>query len=704
MTAAALRIDVDKSQRSLFFPAVLTSACALTLALAGCGGGEGNRAPTAAASSLFGDEDTDIVGRLSGGDRDDDPLTFDVVRRPARGTLALDSAGSFKYTPAADYHGADSFEFSASDGRTTSSPATVQIEIAAVNDTPLMQATAELSLHEDAVATGSMSGADVDGDALSFFVSRAPAHGTVVVSDNGSFEYRPFANFNGQDEFDLGVRDGAASATATVKATVDAVNDPLVLGVIADATNSAETFTTRLILPLEDVDGDLSSVTTTSDRADIATVSYDSSAKQLVLTPVEYGLAAITVTATDGTAPVSRTFDFSVQDVTKARAFTNAAEQMPTSAISVRNDSDRIVDFVLEHNGTPVFESTAHMVQFVRDMPAELPDEPFERKLWRFIRDSTNHYYPLMPLQFMEAPWGTMNSTGFGFCGDMATSYVAIAKAAGYEARVWALYNHVVPEIRVDGRWQLYDPDVAVYYFNRDGSVAGVEELAADPQLILSPTDPILPVDTYQYSDVVADFYATTFNNAVVDHILLPEMKDVAGRFNLPPGATLTYPGRWTEAPIAYEVFGSLIDPEDLPDWRSIAASNGTDAPIPIPFHRQAKIDLAEGWTGSLPLPLWLWEIEGSGSVRIDGIDYAIGSDELAERLQRRAPTRELEITHGSNVSLIMQLNFVMFYMRENNSIGLTGRDVWAVTATPVDIGAHGGGENWAMPRVRAVP
>jgi hypothetical protein len=147
-----------------------------------------------------------------------------------------------------------------------------------------------------------------------------------------------------------------------------------------------------------------------------------------------------------------------------------------------------------------------------------------------------------------------------------------------------------------------------------------------------------------------------------------------------------------------------LIDEEDLPDWRSLGAAQGMDAPIPISFHRQAKMDLPEGWTGSLALPLWLWEIQGSGTVRIDGIDYAIGTAELDERLQRRRPTRELEIIQGSNVSLIMQLNFVMFYMQESTAIGLTGRDVWALTATSADIGAQGAGEHWTMARERAVP
>jgi hypothetical protein len=151
-------------------------------------------------------------------------------------------------------------------------------------------------------------------------------------------------------------------------------------------------------------------------------------------------------------------------------------------------------------------------------------------------------------------------------------------------------------------------------------------------------------------------------------------------------------------------VFSSILRPNALPDWRTTGAASGTDRPIPITFHRQAKIDLAEGWTGALSLPLWLWEIQGSGSVRIDGVDYTIGSAELAERLQHRVAVRQLEIIHGSAISLIMQINFFTFYMRENNSIGLTGRDVWALTPASVEIGDHGAGAKWIGGRVRAIP
>ena len=56
---------------------------------------------------------------------------------PANGTVTLASDGSFTYTPAANFHGTDSFTYTASDGRALSNAATVTITVTAVNDAPV---------------------------------------------------------------------------------------------------------------------------------------------------------------------------------------------------------------------------------------------------------------------------------------------------------------------------------------------------------------------------------------------------------------------------------------------------------------------------------------------------------------------------------------------------------------------------------------
>jgi VCBS repeat-containing protein len=67
---------------------------------------------------------------------------------------------------------------------------------------------------------------DADGDALIAALVSGPAHGIVQFNTNGSFSYRPAANYNGPDSFTYKANDGQAdSNVATVAINVAAVND-----------------------------------------------------------------------------------------------------------------------------------------------------------------------------------------------------------------------------------------------------------------------------------------------------------------------------------------------------------------------------------------------------------------------------------------------------------------------------------------------
>src|SRR5258708_28326752 len=78
-----------------------------------------------------------------------------MIRRPPRPPLSPYTTlfGSFSYTPAADYNGADSFTFQASDGSLDSNTATISITVTAVNDAPVA-ASQDLSTAEDTALTG----------------------------------------------------------------------------------------------------------------------------------------------------------------------------------------------------------------------------------------------------------------------------------------------------------------------------------------------------------------------------------------------------------------------------------------------------------------------------------------------------------------------------------------------------------------------
>ena len=69
---------------------------------------------------------------LAGTDPDGDPLTITVTVPPAHGSFV---AGV--YTPAPNYHGPDSIEFTVDDGRGGTDTGTIAITVTPVNDLPV---------------------------------------------------------------------------------------------------------------------------------------------------------------------------------------------------------------------------------------------------------------------------------------------------------------------------------------------------------------------------------------------------------------------------------------------------------------------------------------------------------------------------------------------------------------------------------------
>ena len=186
-----------------------------------------NHAPTASPQSVSAAEDTSAAITLTGSDTDAGDaltLTYAVTVAPEHGTLS-GTAPNLTYTPALNYYGSDSFTFTVSDGAATSAAATVSITVGAVNDAPAAAGQSVTTL-EDTPKVITLTGADVDGDALaSYTVTTPPAHGTLSGSAP-NLTYTPALNYNGPDSFAFTVSDGTAtSAAAAVNITVTAVND-----------------------------------------------------------------------------------------------------------------------------------------------------------------------------------------------------------------------------------------------------------------------------------------------------------------------------------------------------------------------------------------------------------------------------------------------------------------------------------------------
>jgi RHS repeat-associated protein len=100
-----------------------------------------NQAPVANNQTVNLNEDATANITLTGSDPDGNPITYIIVTQPAHGALT-GAAPNLIYTPAANYNGTDSFTFRVNDGQLNSATATVSINIAPVNDPPVVALTA----------------------------------------------------------------------------------------------------------------------------------------------------------------------------------------------------------------------------------------------------------------------------------------------------------------------------------------------------------------------------------------------------------------------------------------------------------------------------------------------------------------------------------------------------------------------------------
>jgi hypothetical protein len=452
---------------------------------------------------------------------------------------------------------------------------------------------------------------------------------------------------------DCGGAGSPAPASASLM-SVEPLFDP-----IPDLTNSPDA--RDVVYVLQTHNATVDSIVTTvavSDPA-VAVAKVTSNPLSLVVTPVSRGVAQITVTAVAGERVYAQTLNFTVSDVTKTLSLTAATPA--EMALVLTNSSDRDVDFAFEHNGFPAFQSRQDIVDFVKAMPVSYADEPFERKLWRFLVDNTFHWAPLSASSFLGDPWVEINSLGWGFCGEVSAAYVLLAREAGYTARVWGLTGHVVSEISIGARWEVYDADLVAYYYDRDNQLAGVEELAADPTLITNPVNPLHPtwLGYGPYSQAVADIYSSTADNWVADGAYLSTLPPPPARVWIPAHATLTYPGIWTAPPVGYD---------------------GT-TPLPVPYYKQARLDLPAGWTGKLALAWMPWDVQGTGHVVVAGTTYTAGSDALRAALQQPAGMiAEIQVVDSSALSVILMVNALRYTLDTENTVRLDGVDVWAIS------------------------
>ncbi|WP_126464967.1 cadherin-like domain-containing protein, partial [Candidatus Terasakiella magnetica] len=237
------------------------------------------------------------------------------------GSVTLNADGTVTFTPDDNYHGSETFEYTVSDGTTTST-ADATVTVGSVNDGPVgvddtgsttedNAVTLDLTANDTDADGDSLTITQIDGQNISTGGSVDVDNGSVTLNADGTVTFTPDDNYHGSETFEYTVSDGTTTSTADATVTVGSVNDGPVG--VDDTGSTTEDNAVTLDLTANDTDADGDSLTITQiDGQNISTggsVDVDNGSVTLN--------ADGTVTFTpDDNYHGSETFEYTVSDGT----------------------------------------------------------------------------------------------------------------------------------------------------------------------------------------------------------------------------------------------------------------------------------------------------------------------------------------------------------------------------------------------------
>ncbi|MFA0083840.1 VCBS domain-containing protein, partial [Vibrio breoganii] len=231
-----------------------------------------NDAPVAHAAPALAGIDEDVHKMFSSSDllkgaTDVDHDSLVVLNNSVtaeHGKVTYDAnTHKFTYQPNSNYHGKETLHYKISDGHGGIADQTATFDIASVNDAPSISKPVSLTAHqEDQPVTLTeqqllANAHDDDHDTL-HVTGLTVDYGSITHNHDGTWSFKPQANYNGPVVFSYQVADGHGGTTdTTASMTVTADNDAAVIklesGVMLPTTGQHPTTAGRLLIT--DVDG-----------------------------------------------------------------------------------------------------------------------------------------------------------------------------------------------------------------------------------------------------------------------------------------------------------------------------------------------------------------------------------------------------------------------------------------------------------------
>ncbi|MFM2607725.1 tandem-95 repeat protein [Vibrio chagasii] len=318
----------------------------------------------------FTDEDL-LTGAT---DIDGDDLSVEgVTYTGADGVLTDNGDGSYSFAPNENFNGDVNFSFDVSDG-TDTVQANIDVSVTPENDPPVAGSTS-YTVHEDNSITISneqllANSSDIEGEVAIDSVTYSGADGVFEDNGDGTYNFSPNENFNGEVSFDVVVtdEDGATDAT-TAGITVLEVNDPPIAGSTSYSVNEDEVITIsseQLLANSSDIEGEVAidSVNYTgsdgifTDNGDgtfsfAPNANFDGDVSLDVVVTDEDGATATTTASIDvlpvNDAPVSGDLAYSVDE---DGSITISQDQLLAQASDVEGDDLTAANLTVDGNAT----------------------------------------------------------------------------------------------------------------------------------------------------------------------------------------------------------------------------------------------------------------------------------------------------------------------------------------------------------------
>ncbi|MBB2988918.1 YVTN family beta-propeller protein/VCBS repeat-containing protein [Mycolicibacterium iranicum] len=319
-----------------------------------------------------------VTGTVTATDPDGDPLTYGGSTDTAKGTVTVNTNGSFTYTPTGSARHAaaalnapasaktDTFAVTITDGRGGVTTVPVSVSISPRNTAPTATVDAGQPNPTTGVVFGTVIGSDPDGDTLTYSGTASTEKGAVTVGANGSFTYTPTA--------------AARAAAATSGAPASAKTDTFTVS-IADGYGGVAYVPVVLAISPAKTNrppqvGNPAFGYSTDQRTGVVSgtvqvIDPDGDGLHYRLAnPIDPGLGAVTIDAATG--------NWTYTPTRRAREIAYSTAEFDTATFSViATDGDADIHVDVEapiaevgpspNNGPPVVAETAFTVDAVDD-------------------------------------------------------------------------------------------------------------------------------------------------------------------------------------------------------------------------------------------------------------------------------------------------------------------------------------------------